>query len=272
MTYRWEWFNDKEFWERYAPIMFDDKRWEEIPEVADGVTYLARLELYPEEEPGVSSRRGALFSSPRIADLCCGFGRLTLEFARRGFAATGVDITESYLAAAKEDAAYENLDIEFIKQDVRDFRRPGFFDLAVNLYNSFGYFADPADDRRFIKNAYDSLKPGGTLIIDTLGKEIAVRDFVEADWFERAGFFILTEYEVADSWAGLKNRWILIGKGEKERERIERTFTQRLYAASELQLLLLDSGFSDVELYGDWNEAPYDNNAQTLIAVGRKGF
>lgn len=272
MTYRQEWFNDDEFWERYAPIMFDDKRWEEIPEVADGVTFLARLELYPEEESGVSSRRGVLSSSPRIADLCCGFGRLTLEFARRGFAATGVDITESYLSAAKEDAAYENLDIEFIKQDVRDFRRPGFFDLAVNLYNSFGYFADPADDRRFIKNAWDSLKPGGTFIIDTLGKEIAVRDFVEADWFERAGFFILTEYEVADSWAGLKNRWILIGKGEKERERIERTFTQRIYAASELRHLLLDSGFSSVELYGDWNGAPYDNNAQTLIAVGRKGF
>jgi SAM-dependent methyltransferase len=270
MAYRREWFNDREFWERYAPIMFDDKRWEEIPEVADGVTFLARLDLYPEEEPGIPPRRGVLFSSPRIADLCCGFGRMTLEFARRGFAATGVDITESYLDTAREDAAYEKLDIEFIKQDVRDFRRPGFFDLAVNLYNSFGYFADPADDRCFVKNAYDSLKPGGTFIIDILGKEIAVRDFVEADWFERAGFFILTEYEAADSWAGLKNRWILIGKGEREGERIERIFTQRLYAASELRLLLLDAGFSSVELYGDWNEAPYDNNAQTLIAVGRK--
>jgi hypothetical protein len=99
-----------------------------------------------------------------------------------------------------------------------------------------------------------------------------VRDFVEAEWFERAGFFVLTEYEALDSWGSLKNRWILIGKGEREGERIERTFTQRLYAASELRLLLLDSGFSKVELYGGWNEAPYDNKAQALIAVGRKGF
>ncbi|MDR0450934.1 MAG: class I SAM-dependent methyltransferase, partial [Treponema sp.] len=126
MAYRREWFNDGEFWERYAPIMFDDKRWEEIPEVADGVTWLARLDLYPEEEAGLPSGQGLPSSGPRLADLCCGFGRLTLEFARRGFAATGVDITESYLAAAREDAAYENLDIEFVKQDVRDFRRPGF--------------------------------------------------------------------------------------------------------------------------------------------------
>jgi SAM-dependent methyltransferase len=271
MAYKREWFNDEEFWERYAPIMFDDMRWAEIPEAADGITRLARLSLYPEENAGASGGR-VLSSGPRIADLCCGFGRMTLEFARRGFTATGVDITESYLRTAREDAAYEKLDIEFIRQDVRDFRRPGFFDLAVNLYISFGYFADPADDRRFIKNAYDSLKPGGTLIIDTLGKEIAVRDFVEAEWFERGGFFVLTEYEAVDSWGGLKNRWVLIGKGEREGERIERTFTQRLYAGSELRALLLDSGFSKAELYGGWDEAPYDNKARTLIAVGRKGF
>jgi SAM-dependent methyltransferase len=159
-----------------------------------------------------------------------------------------------------------------VKQDVRDFRRPGFFDLAVNLYNSFGYFADPADDRRFVANACESLKPGGSFIVEVLGKEIAVRDFVEAEWFERAGFFILTEYETADSWGSMKNRWILIGKGEKQGERIERTFTQRLYAASELRFLLLESGFSQVEIYGDWNGAPYDSNARTLIAVGRKSF
>jgi SAM-dependent methyltransferase len=270
-----EWFNDKEFWERYAPVMFDDKRWAEVGEVADGVTRLAQLPLYPEDgyAPGAAPPAMPL-SAPRIVDLCCGFGRLTLEFARRGFAATGVDITESYLRTAAEDAAYENLDIEFIPQDVRDFTRPGFFDLAVNLYVSFGYFADPADDRRFVKNAYDSLKPGGAFIIETLGKEIAVRDFVEAEWFERAGYFILTEYEAVDSWSGLQNRWILIDKGEGSRtkpgRRIERTFTQRLYAASELRALLFEAGFAEVELYGDWDESPYNNMAERLIAVGRK--
>jgi hypothetical protein len=35
-------------------------------------------------------------------------------------------------------------------------------------------------------------------------------------------------------------------------------------------ILLKTAGFSSVELYGDWDESPYDNDAQTLIAVGRK--
>jgi SAM-dependent methyltransferase len=254
-----EWFNDESFWEQYAPIMFDTKRWNEVPAVADGITRLARLNLCNETA-------APLPSPPQALDLCCGFGRITLELARRGFMATGVDITPSYLAAARDDAAYENLDIEFIQEDVRSFKRPKAFDVAVNLYISFGYFADPKDDRLFLRNAWESLKDGGTLIIETLGKEIAVRDFVEAEWFERAGFMVLTEYTPVDSWASLKNRWILIRDGE----RIERSFTQRLYAASELRQLLLETGFSSVELYGNWDEAPYDHRAETLIAVGRK--
>ncbi|AEF85466.1 methyltransferase type 11 [Treponema primitia ZAS-2] len=257
-----EWFEDGHFWEHYGPIMFDRKRWDEVPLVADGLTRMARLDLYHRDTTGSSNTE----QGPRVLDLCCGFGRIALELARRGFSVTGVDITETYLNTGREDASYEKLDVEFVKGDVRDFKRSGFFDLALNLYISFGYFENPADDLLFARNACEALKPGGSFIIETLGKEIAVRDFVEAEWFERAGYTVLTEYAPADSWAGLKNRWILIKGGE----RIEKVFTQRLYAGSEIRRLLFDAGFSSVELYGSWDEAPYDHRAEVLIAVGRK--
>ena len=260
MKYKEEWFSDADFWKNYAPIIFDDKHWAEVPEVADGVTGLSRLNLYG------GTSRPSISHGPKILDLCCGFGRISAELGRRGFAVTGVDITESYLKTAREDAAYENLEIEYIHADSREFCRPGFFDIAVSLYISFGYFENQDDDRAVLRNVYESLKPDGAFIIETLGKEIAVRDFVQAEWFERAGFTVLTEYEALDSWTRLKNRWILI----KDGTRIEKTFTQRLYAASELRSLLLEAGFSSVEIYGDWDESSYDNRAAKLIAVGRK--
>jgi SAM-dependent methyltransferase len=258
MEYTKEWFNDTDFWERFAPVMFDSARWAEVSEAADGITRLAGLRLYGES---------ALRSAPRVLDLCCGFGRITSELARRGFAAAGVDITAAFLETARSDAEYEKLDIEYVEADARSFRRPGFFDAAVNLYISFGYFADPLDDRTVARNVCESLKPGGAFIIETLGKEIAVRDFTEGEWFERAGATVLTGYEVLDSWAALKNRWILI----KDGERCEKVFTQRLYAATEIRALLLEAGFASVELYGAWDGAPYDRKARALIAVGRKG-
>jgi SAM-dependent methyltransferase len=259
--YEDEWFNDENFWAVYAPIMFDEARWAELPQAADGITRLARLDLYGEAPLPAGS------GPPRLLDLCCGFGRMTLELAGRGFACTGVDITQGYLAAAREDAAAENLEIEFIQADMRGFVRPGYFDAVVNLYISFGYFADPQDDKRVLKNAYTSLKDGGVLIIETLGKELAVRDFVKSEWFRRAGYVVLTEYAPVDSWSGLWNRWTLL----KEGEQTEKEFTQRLYGASELRALMLEAGFSQVEIYGGWGESPYDERAEKLILVGRKG-
>jgi len=239
--------------------MFDDAHWAEVPAVADGVTNFAGMELYGEIP-------NSLKSPPKALDICCGFGRISAELARMGYSVTGVDITENYLKTAREEAAHENLEIEYIHSDSREFIRTGFFDLAVNLYNSFGYFANQDDDLRLVRNVFNSLKKGGCFIIETYGKEVAVRDFIESEWFERAGFMVLTQYKVLDSWTFLHNRWILI----KDGERIEKTFSYRLYSAVEFKSLLLEAGFSKVDSYGDWDGSPYDQHANKLIVVARK--
>ena len=244
--------------------MFDDARWTEVPAVVDGITRLLNLNLYGETRS--NNWQKPLESVPKVLDLCCGVGRISSELARTGYSVTGVDITESFLNAAKEDSRHENLKIEYIRSDIRKFVRPGFFDAVLNLYVSFGYFSSQKDDLKVLLNAYESLKDGGSLIIETIGKEIAVRDFVEAEWFERGETLMLTEYEPLDSWTFLKNRWILV----KDGKRIEKFFTHRLYSAFELKTMLYETGFSNVEIYGDWDENPYDQHATRLIAVGRK--
>lgn len=243
-----EWFEEEEFWERYAPIMFDEARWAEVPAVVDGLAKLTGV--------GPASR---------VLDLCCGLGRVSLELAARGYATTGVDITRSYLRAAQESCDDGGLSVELVCEDARRFVRPSSFDLAVNLYFSFGYFEDPADDSLLARNVRASLVSGGAFVIETVGKEIAMRDFTDGEWFDREGYTVLTEFTPVDSWAGIRNRWILI----KGAERIERSFVQRLYSATELRRLLLDAGFSSVEVYGDWDGSPYDQKARVLITVAR---
>ena len=39
-----------------------------------------------------------------MLDLACGFGRHSLEFARRGYDVTGIDITPAYIDYANEQA------------------------------------------------------------------------------------------------------------------------------------------------------------------------
>ncbi|MFA6508782.1 MAG: class I SAM-dependent methyltransferase [Treponemataceae bacterium] len=258
-----EWFSEAAFWERFAPVMFDPDRWAEVPAVADGIERLAGKA--PGKNPAGRAGADRARSVPCALDLCCGTGRISIELALRGWQTVGVDITASYLAAARESADDEGVALELIEQDVRRFVRPAAFDVALNLYVSFGYFDNAADDALLARNALKSLRPHGCFIIETLGKEIAVREFTDGEWFERGGYTVLTEFSVVDSWAALRNRWILL----KDGERFDRSFDQRLYSGTELRRLLLDAGFSSVELYGEWDGEPYDEKARVLIAVAR---
>ncbi|TFG78904.1 MAG: class I SAM-dependent methyltransferase [Spirochaetales bacterium] len=248
-----EWFADEEFWTAYAPLLFDERRWSETPMVVDGIEKLTGL---------ASGER----SCKSVLDLCCGPGRHVLEFARRGYRVCGVDSTKPYLQAARESAAAEGLSVELVCEDARRFSRPGSFDLAVNLFTSFGYFDDPADDALMVRRLYENLAPDGALVMEMAGKETAARDFTEGEWFERDGKLVMTEFSVVGAWEGLRNRWIMVD-GDR---RVDRSWVQRLYAATELKILLLQAGFRTVRVYGSFEGTPYDSQARSLVTIGIK--
>ena len=245
-----DWYADDSFWETFQSYMFDPRR----------------LALTAAEVDQMMALLG-LQSGATVLDLCCGIGRHSIEFARRGFTVTGVDRTTSYLDQARASASKENLKIEFVQADMREFSRPGAFDGAINFFTAFGYFNDPADDAKVAGNLCDSLKPGGRLIIDLNGKETIARKFRERDWRTRDdGAIVLEERWVLDGWKRLKNRWTWI----RGNERHEATLMLRLYSGAELESLLRAAGFREVILYGSLSATIYDQNAERLIAVASK--
>jgi SAM-dependent methyltransferase len=243
-----EWFEDEAFWTDYAQIMFDEERWAEVPAVVDAIEALAR----PPEG-------GA------VLDACCGPGRHSLELASRGYRVTGIDITRAYLEAARESAAAWGVPADFLRADLRRFRGGRRFDLALNLYTSFGYFRDPGDDLASLRSLRASLRPGGALVLEMNGKETAARDFVRSEEFERGGWGVRTEHEVVGAWEGLRNRWIL-SRGD---ERVDRNFTLRLYSGAELRRALAEAGFSEIRILGGLDGSPYDQDAGSLVAISR---
>ncbi|HSR30524.1 MAG TPA: class I SAM-dependent methyltransferase [Anaerolineae bacterium] len=242
------WHEQDDFWE--AVPLFDQDRIEMAVREVDFVLSVLGL------EPGAA-----------ILDLCCGVGRHSLELARRGYRVSGVDRTSAYLQTARERTALEFLDVEWIQADMRDFVRPDAFDGAINLFTSFGYFEDPAEDHRVVQNIFRSLRPGGTLIMEMMGKEILARIFLPHDWREMPdGTLFLQERSLTRDWTWIENRWILVKDGQKR----EFATGHRIYDGAGLKALLLDVGFESVELFGALAKIPYDTNARRLVAVARR--
>jgi SAM-dependent methyltransferase len=242
------WFADAAFWTDYAPLLFGSERWAEVPAVVDSILALSGA------QPGSA-----------VLDMCCGPGRHALEFASRGHRVVGVDITGPYIEAARDSARAMGLSAEFIQADARSWSRPAAFNLALNLFTSFGYFGTKAEDSLLLENVRESLAPGGVFVMDLVGKETAARDFTEGEWFERDGRLILTEFTVVGAWEGLCNRWVMVD-GDR---RVDRSWVQRLYAATELRDSLTAAGFASVDTFGTWAGAPYGASAERLIAVAR---
>lgn len=241
------WHEDDEFWSTAIGWMLRER----AASASEEVDRL--LDLVGVRPPGT------------VLDLGCGIGRHAAELARRGFDVTGVDRTAEFLDEARRTASSEGLEIELVREDMRDFRRPGAFDLAVNLLTSFGYFEDPADDARVVRNLRASLKEGGAAVVDLMGKEVLARIFQPRDWREADGDLWLYERRVTRDWGWIENRWIRIWDGE----RTEFELAHRLYSATELARLLEDCGFAEVEVFGDLSGSPYDHEASRLVVVGR---
>jgi len=78
---------------------------------------------------------------------------------------TGVDLSDKMLGIARARALREGVSVEWLREDMRVFRRPGAFDLCLSLFTSFGFFND-RENQRVLDNVGVNLKEGGILLLD----------------------------------------------------------------------------------------------------------
>mgnify|MGYP006290922965 CR=1 FL=1 len=245
-----DWFESDGFWSRIEPFLFTEAH-----------------EAEAEEEVGRLRERGPP-AGPRVADLCCGTGRHAVPLARRGYDVTGIDRTAPYLDRARARAARAGVEVEWLEQDVRSYRRPHAHDLAISMYTSLGYFRDDADDFRVIENARASLAPGGLLVIEMVSREWIAENFAETLSDDGPGGAVLfRRHRIVEDWRRIHNRWTLVEGGRAEHFEFE----QRIYSGPELETLLRRAGFDEVSLYGGLDRSPYGRGAARLVAVGRRG-
>jgi SAM-dependent methyltransferase len=243
------WHEDDTFWELMASKMFGEERW------TAAVTEIDLIEARLDINPGA-----------HILDMGCGPGRHSLELARRGYLVSGVDRTATYLERARRKAREEDLQVEFIQEDMRNFSRPDHYDAALMLFTTFGYFEDLQDNKQVLVNIYQSLKSDAALVIEMMGKEILARIFRERDWWEQDGIIFLEERKIDKNWSWIENRWIRIDNQGMTEYRV----SHWLYSAAELVEMLRECGFQSVSIYGDLDWRAYDHAARRLVAVARK--
>ena len=108
-------------------------------------------------------------NSLKILDVGCGTGRHAIELSNRGYIVTGIDLSETQLARARQKAESHNLKIDFQKQDARNLPFIDEFDVAIMLCEG-GFPLMETDEMNYeiLKCVTKSLRDHGKIIFTTL--------------------------------------------------------------------------------------------------------
>ena len=243
-------------------VVFDSKRFfeESWPKISQGF----ESESDAEAEIAWILGHARPPAAGRVLDAPCGFGRHSLALARRGFAVTGVDLSETELVRARERAAAAGVTLRLVQQDMRDMDFSAEFDLALNLFSSIGYFSDD-EDRLLLDRFCLALKPGGTFVLDTRNRDHFIRNCAPEETYSLPAGMVTIKNRIDFTTSRVHGEWWI-----EDGHRCLGETELRLYSAHELYRMLRPERWARVELFGDLDGRRFELDSPRLVLVATK--
>ena len=225
------------------------------------------LERDPEEEVAQILALIPIPPGAAVVDLGCGRGRHAIPLSRRGYRVTGVDLSEKMLRLARERAEKEGASVEWVREDMREFVRPGAFDACLSLFSSYGYF-DDEENQKVLGNVGRSLKEGGVLLLDLRNaqKGLSGEEDLEKTMTVPSGQLRLcVRFDRSTKRARAEHELT-----RPDGIRISSAFDVRIYSRDELSGMLGSAGMSVVAVHGSLEGAPFTAGAERMVVIARR--
>ncbi len=186
-----------------------------------------------------------LDKSDNILDLCGGYGRHSLELARRGYGnLTVLDSSNYLIKLGKRLAKNEALDIKFLRKDARfSGLQNNHYSTILVMANSFGYFLDERKNLKILKEIYRLLKIGGKLLLDLSDPDYVRKNLKPISWHQaNPDVLVCRKREInADV---VKIREIVISKTKGLLR--DGLYAERIYNKNKITLFLKNIGFKNL--------------------------
>ncbi len=235
-----EWFKDW-FNTKYYHILYKNRDYNEA-----GV-FIDRLVDYLAPEPNA-----------HFLDVACGKGRHSIYLNKKGYNVTGIDISPNSISEAKK---HETNTLHF---EVADMRQPFAeykYDIALNLFTSFGYFEKDEDDLVALQNICKAMKPNGRFVLDFFNATKVLKELVpkETKTIDGIDFHITKKVE--------NNRILKTIEFISKNTHTPRSYTEKVEAITKKQFeqMFADTDFEIKEVFGSYDLDSFDENTSDRI-------
>ncbi len=237
---------------------------------ADEYLYFMEDSLREENTSGqidFLERALALKPGSRVVDLGCGHGRHAIELAKRGHRVTGIDLVEGFLEVARKHAEEAGVasTASFVRGDIGGFESTDTYDAAVCLFDAFGFF-DDAHSIKTLRGAHKALEMGGTFALDLRTREWMTRIPSCSVLDKGNGDMMIDRHHFDIQTSRFVDRRTYL-RGGKQREVM---FSVRLFAFTEIRLILHSVGFEVEAAFGGFDGSPLSANKPRTLILCRK--
>ncbi|MBP7690373.1 MAG: class I SAM-dependent methyltransferase [Anaerolineales bacterium] len=218
-------------------------------------------------------QRQAARLGPRVLELACGTGRLTVPLAQHGLTMTGLDLSPAMLARARAKAAYAGAALELTQADMRAFTLGRRFDLIFIPINSLCHLLTRPDVEACFQCVRAHLEPHGRFIIDVFNPSFAILSRDSQRWYEIGEYpdaqgrrVRLSEQNRYDSATQINAiTWRFETEGGPPQDL---ALAMRQFFPQELDALLAWHGFTLEAKYGKYGEKDFhaDSTQQLIVA------
>ncbi|WP_161500992.1 class I SAM-dependent methyltransferase [Embleya scabrispora] len=218
------------------------------------------------EADGVTRLCG-LTANSRLLDCPCGYGRHSVELARRGLDVVGVDINPGFLEAARREAADADVAAHFVEGDMRELPDVAPVDAVINMFYSFGFFT-PEEDLAVLRGFHAVLKPTGRLLMHTMVTIPALTEGripAEERRLLASGRHLVSRRRLDADTRREVGQWAIVD--DEGTEQPMTPYDVRIYAPDEFTDLCREAGFASTTCYGGWDGAPYEDASPNLIVI-----
>ena len=209
-----------------------------------------------------------------LLDLACGTGTMTVEFARRGYDLTGVDISDEMLSEARVKCDAERFPhkVLLVRQDMKELELYGTVDAAICCLDSFNYLTDTKDLARTLAHLHNYIEPGGLLIFDMNAPAKFERVYGE-------NAYVLEEDGILCAWQNFYNEksklcdfYLSIFREcpDGRWERFDEAQRERCYSLRTVKKLLEEGGFELCELVGGYDGEEVDKDTERWYFTVRR--
>jgi SAM-dependent methyltransferase len=194
----------------------------------------------------------------KIMDLACGKGRHSVYLNTLGYNVLGADLSENSINYAKQ---FEN---DTLKFEVHNMCKPygAKFDAVFNLFTSFGYFDDEADNLNTIKAIKENLNDYGFGVIDFMNTEFIIENLVPEDVKTVEGIDFHQKRYVKDGYIIKDINFTFEGEDFSFQERV------RAFSLADFEQLFEDAGVYLLDVFGDYKLSKfYKKSSERLIMI-----